>query len=239
MTPWPPETFANERWQMSLGERSVVEGLLAQLRPGLAIEIGTADGGSLARIAAHSDEVHSIDIVDTGVAAPDNAQLHIGDSREVLPKLLRRFEAEGRNVDFVLVDGDHSAEGTRTDLVNLLSSPALRRTLILVHDTFNETVREGVESVGFEEFPDIRYAHLDFVCGYMARSGPFESQLWGGLGLVIVDATDPARRGQPIAESHYRDAYSMIRIAAGRQARRTLTAPLRSLRRRAGSPGAS
>jgi hypothetical protein len=234
LTSWPPETFLDESWQMSLGERAVVEGLLAQMRPGLAIEIGTAEGGSLRRIAAHSQEVHSIDIADTGVAAPENAQLHIGDSRELLPGLLRRFEAGERNVDFVFVDGDHTAEGVRADLVNLVSSTALRRTLILIHDTFNESVREGIESVGFEDFPDVQYVHLDFICGYIARSGPFAGQLWGGLGLVLVDVTAETRRGEDVQESFFFDAYSMIPIAARRQAWRRITAPLRTRGRTAG-----
>jgi hypothetical protein len=38
-------------WQMRIGERAAVEGLLAQVVPRLAIEIGTAAGGSLDRIA--------------------------------------------------------------------------------------------------------------------------------------------------------------------------------------------
>lgn len=44
-------------WQMSLGERAAFEGVLAQLRAKLAVEIGTADGGSLERIATYGAEV--------------------------------------------------------------------------------------------------------------------------------------------------------------------------------------
>lgn len=215
---------------MSLGERAVVEGLLAQLRPRLAIEIGTAEGGSLERIAAHSDEAHSIDIVEAPIEPPENVQLHVGDSRELLPRLLARFEDEGREVDFVLVDGDHSADGVEADLVNLLSSAALRRTLILLHDSFNESVREGLERVRFDDFPQVAYVHLDFVPGYMARSGPFARQLWGGLGLVLVDASGERDQAGGVEESFFYDTYSMIRIAARRQARRRMTAPWRRLR---------
>ncbi len=38
-------------WQMSFGERAAFEGLLAQVKPRVAIEIGTAEGGSLKRLA--------------------------------------------------------------------------------------------------------------------------------------------------------------------------------------------
>src|SRR5690348_6240653 len=64
-------------WQMSFGERAALEGVLAQLRPRLAVEIGTAEGGSLERIAAYSEEVHSIDLTHEPVtrALPDHVTL--------------------------------------------------------------------------------------------------------------------------------------------------------------------
>jgi hypothetical protein len=234
VTDWPPDIFRSERWQMSLGERAALEGLLSQLRPELSIEIGTAEGGSLERIAAHSHEVHSIDIVSSGIAAPGNAHLHTGDSREVLPRLLERFDAEGRTVDFVLVDGDHSAGGVEGDLVDLLSSPAVNRTVIVVHDTLNEEVRKGVAAIRFHDYPKVSYVHLDFLTGYVASDGPFAGQLWGGFGLVLVDAGGRARRGDSVYEDHLCDAPTMVRIAAGRLRRRSIVAPLRALRARGG-----
>ena len=57
-------SFSANPWQMSFGERAAIEGVLAQLRPQLAIEIGTAEGGSLERIAAHSERVISFDLVE-------------------------------------------------------------------------------------------------------------------------------------------------------------------------------
>jgi hypothetical protein len=228
MTQWPPGIFASPSWQMSLGERAALEGLLAQLRPELSIEIGTAAGGSLERIAAHSREVHSIDLVEMEGEPPANARLYVGDSRRVLPEILGGFESEGRNVDFVLVDGDHSAGGVRADLINLLESAAVAATAIVVHDTMNEEVRSGVESVAFERFPKVGYVDLDFLTGYMARNGPFAGELWGGLGLVLVDAGGAARRGESIWEGHRYDARTMVRRAALRPLR---TAPRRALQR--------
>ncbi len=83
--------------QMSLGERAAMEGVLAALRPRLAIEIGTAEGGSLRRIAEHSAEVHSFDLVepDSEVAAIAHATFHSGDSHRLLPEFLERARRRG------------------------------------------------------------------------------------------------------------------------------------------------
>ena len=63
-----------------------MEGVLAQLRPRLALEIGTAEGGSLARIAAHACEVHSVDVTHAELAAEvgENVHLHTGTSARIL-----------------------------------------------------------------------------------------------------------------------------------------------------------
>lgn len=202
---------------MSFGERAALEGLLAWSTPSLAIEIGTAEGGSLERIAANCDEVHAIDLVEPEAPPPANVQLHVGDSKVVLPELLERLAADGRNVNFALIDGDHSSEGVRADLLNLLRSAALSRTLILLHDTMNEDCRDGIESVAFDDFPNVRYVELDFLTGYMGRTAPFVGQLWGGFGVVLVDAErDPGIPGSIEGDPRYFDAHSMVERLGGR-----------------------
>src|SRR3712207_6335073 len=101
-------------WQMTLGERAALQGVLASLQPALSIEIGTAQGGSLSRVAAASEEVHSFDLEhDAARDWPANVHLHSGDSHELLPAFLAQLADEGRNADFVLVDGDHTADGVQ------------------------------------------------------------------------------------------------------------------------------
>jgi hypothetical protein len=201
--------FGSKSWQMTLGERAALEGLLSDLSPALSIEIGTAQGGSLRCIAAHSAEVHTMDLAPAASSPPPHVKLHAGDSKEVLPALLARFTAEGRNVDFVLVDGDHSSDGVRTDLLNLLSSPAVARTVIVLHDTMNEAVRAGITAVRFEQFAKVRYVDLDFVAGFLAQRGSFAGELWGGLGLILVEegAGAPA---SPYEDLHH-DAHAALR----------------------------
>jgi hypothetical protein len=177
-------------WQMTFGERAALEGILAQMRPATAIEIGTAEGGSLQRIAHHSDRVHSFDLVapQPEAAALKNVTFHTGDSHLLLPELLGRLAAERINVDFVLVDGDHSADGAERDLRDLLVSDAIRRTVIVLHDTINDLVREGFRRIDYASERKVVYADLDVVGGHLGYGGPFHHELWGGLGIIVVDA---------------------------------------------------
>jgi hypothetical protein len=179
----------DDGWQMSFGERAALEGVLAQLSPGLALEIGTAEGGSLERIAAYSTEVHSIDVTHEPVkrALPSRVTFHTGSSAQLLAPLLESFVAAGRQLDFALVDGDHSYEGVRADLASLLGSEATVRCAILVHDTMNAEIRAGIESLRFDDYAKVVYYELDFVPGYMYREGDCSGAVWGGLGLLLTD----------------------------------------------------
>jgi Methyltransferase domain len=211
----PIQILQDPDWQMSFGERSALEGVLAQLQPRLSIEIGTAEGGSLGRIAAHSAETHSFDLVlpHEEVRNLPGVTLHTGDNHELLPRLLSELAEEGRNVDFVLVDGDHSTEGVRRDLEDLLESAAIANTLILMHDTMNEVVRAGLEEVRYGAYPKVAYVDLDFVPGYMFQEPSLKHELWGGLGLVWVDAARSAYFAGNVRQARYYPAYDLITSA--------------------------
>jgi Methyltransferase domain len=202
-------------WQMSFGDRAAVEGVLSQLKPDLAIELGTAQGGSLARIATHSREVHTFDLIEVPFdkSAFPNVTFHSGDSHVLLPKLLESLSEEGRNVDFVLVDGDHTVEGIKQDLEDLLSSAAIRDTIILLHDTANEVVRSGIELVPIEAYPKVAYVDFDFVAGHMFREPTLLHELWGGLGLVLVDSARLAYFAPSVMQRRYYEAGQLLRIA--------------------------
>jgi hypothetical protein len=187
--PLSSPTFSLAEWQMSFGERAAIEGVLTQLKPDLALEIGTAEGGSLRRIAAHSQRTISFDLVEPrpDVRELPNVELRTGDSHELLPLELERLAESGESVSFALVDGDHSAEGAQRDLEDLLASRAVRNCVILAHDTLNPEVRTGLERVPYEDFEKVSFVELDFVGGYVPSQPPLRGECWGGLGLVVVD----------------------------------------------------
>jgi hypothetical protein len=134
---------------------------------------------------------------------------HTGNSHQLLPRVLAAFTEAERNVDFVLVDGDHSTDGVRRDLEDLLASPAVGSTVMLIHDTMNDFVRAGVEAALARSGGRAEYVDLDFVPGYMVREGPFRHELWGGLGLVIT--SPDGRCPRPVQGSAFFDAHRLVR----------------------------
>ena len=120
--------FTSQTWQMSLGERAALSGILGGLGDySSPIEIGVGAGGSLETIAAHSDEVHAFDVtisadVSCGLG---NTTFHVGNSHVLLPRYLDALAVASRNVDFALVDGDHTSHGVRQDLEDLLRSTSV------------------------------------------------------------------------------------------------------------------
>jgi hypothetical protein len=206
----PLEIFEDAVWQMSRGERAAVEGVLTQLEPSLAIEIGSMEGACLRHIAAHAGEVHSFDLNPPTLAVPDNVTLHTGNSHELLPAFLAGLEEQGRNVDFAIVDGDHTARGVRRDIEDLLDSRAVAHTVILIHDTANEEVRHGVDSVRFAAWPKVAHVELDWIPGRIFAEPGLRNELWFGLGLVLVDASRPAYANGPVFEQRYHSAGPLL-----------------------------
>jgi hypothetical protein len=197
--------FGRSGWKMSLGERSALEGILSALEPSVSIEIGTLKGGSLERVAAHSEIVHSFDLRfdrDVGRDRFPNVVFHEGDSHVLLRETLEQLAREGTNLDFALVDGDHSGPGVRQDLGDLLSSPCTQRTVILLHDTLNERVRAGVRDVDLER-DKVTHVELDFVVGQVWGGGPFDHDFWGGLGLVLTgwDVRPAPKNARPLYDA--------------------------------------
>lgn len=179
----PIQLFCDGEWQMSFGERAALEGILTQLRPRLAVEIGTASGASLRRITRHSIETHAFDLVHPPEELPGYVTFHEGDSHETLAPWLAAGDAA---IDFALVDGDHSNDGVYEDLVTLLESPRCARTVVLVHDVAHGPVRDGIQAAADRCARHIAYFDIDFFPGYVFTSGGFAGESWGGFALFIA-----------------------------------------------------
>jgi predicted O-methyltransferase YrrM len=172
---------------MRPSERAALSGLLAELRPGVALEIGTAAGGSLVCLAEHASRVHSFDLSppSPGLRKLRNVTFHTGDSHVLLSPVMEELAKEGGSVEFALVDGDHSAEGVRRDVEDLLAASAFKRGIIVLHDTANGEVRDGLERVKYEECSKVTWVDLDWLPGYVSKD---TGVAWAGLGLIVIDA---------------------------------------------------
>jgi Methyltransferase domain len=204
------EIFTDAVWQMSLGERAAVEGVLFQLKPSLAIEIGSMEGACLRHIATHAEEAHSFDVRPPTLEPPANVTLHTGDSHELLPPFLASLAEQGRNVDFALVDGDHTSEGVRRDVEDLLDSRAVGQTVIMIHDTANERVRRGLDAIHFPAWPKVVHVELDWIPGQLFAEPALRNELWYGLGLVLVDSTRLAYGNGSVYEQRYEPAGPLL-----------------------------
>jgi hypothetical protein len=177
-------------WWMTPSERVALIFLLEHLKPKVAIEIGTMFGGSLQALARFCTRVYSID-TDPSVAHRlqgkfPNVEYLIGPSDQILPPLIDRLNQERAQLSFALVDGDHSAEGVRKDIDNLLRFRPTTPFYIVMHDSFNPQCRLGLRQAKWSASPYVHAMELDFVPGIVACAPAFRDQLWGGLALGIL-----------------------------------------------------
>jgi hypothetical protein len=187
-------------WQMNGSERLALTALLARLKPACSIEVGTYHGGSLSLIAQYSGSVVSIDTdptVATRIGSLPNVHYLTGNSVEILPNLLKQLTNAGVPVEFILIDGDHSAEGVLKDISTILDYVPTKPLFVLLHDSFNPGCRSGMLKTNFSRS---RYCHsveLDFVPGCIVEhGGPSDGELWGGLAMAYFN---PAPRSGPLA----------------------------------------
>ena len=175
---------------MSPAEQAALVFLLEHLRPKVAIEIGTRFGGSLQVLAQFCDRVYSLD-VDPEVPQRlegkySNVEYLIGLSDQTLPPLIDRLQRVGAELSFALVDGDHSTEGVRKDIDNLLRFRPTIPFYIVMHDSFMPCCRDGLKQANWSANPHIHAVELDFVPGIVNPAPKFRNELCGGLALGIL-----------------------------------------------------
>lgn len=167
-------------WQDAYEFMSLLQ-KVQQLKPKVVVEIGTMNGGTLfmyTRVAADDATLISIDLphgIHGGgypihrsslyrrFARPgQNIQLmradsHLSATLDALKKAL-----DGKAIDFLFIDGDHTYEGVRQDYE--MYSPLVRSGgLVAFHDTAVDLVKERCEVNRFWAEVQENHEHEEFV----------------------------------------------------------------------------
>lgn len=186
-------------WQMELCERAVIELLARRLQPEVAIDLGTASGGSLSAVAPFAKKIFSLDVkhaeaLRAAVAAQfPHCELVTGDSKVTLVELLRTLESGNEALEMVLIDGGHSREQVKADFSNLIRHRPKTRLIAIGHDSFNPNCRQGMLEVDWASSPWVVSVELDAVPGILWQREPIALQQWGGF--LMVEMTHEGRNG--------------------------------------------
>lgn len=229
-------------WQMTRCERFALIGLLERIRPALSLEIGTYRGGSLQVLSRFSSRAISLDIdpsVSTRLGSHfSNVEFVAGDSGSLLPNLVSRLNGEGAEVGFILIDGDHSADGVRRDINAVLQLRPKGRMVMILHDSFNPECRRGMRTAAWAACRHVHHVELDFVPGiyhFEAHDTAEARTMWGGFACAVLEAqprTHPLVIGESqkgLFDAVYRDSAH----AAPQEQRPTFSIRvLRALKRR-------
>jgi glycosyltransferase involved in cell wall biosynthesis len=184
-----------KEWQMNDSERLAMAAVLHRLKPKCAIEIGTYRGGSLSLISQYANVVFSIDI-DSSIPEKfkdfANVSFFTGLSQVILPTLLQELNKAGMPVEFVLIDGDHSAAGVKRDIEIMLDYAPKKPLIVMIHDGFNPECRRGMQEADWQRSPYVQYVDIDFIPGrVIEHGGGGDGEMWGGLAMAYFS---PARR---------------------------------------------
>ncbi len=177
-------------WQMNDSERLGMTAILHRIKPTCAIEIGTYKGGSLSLLSQYAKIVFSIDIdpsIPGKLSHLGNVSFLTGPSMRVLPALLNELDAAELPVEFVLIDGDHSAAGVTRDIEIMLDYVPKKPLMILLHDGFNPDCRRGMLEARWQRSPYVQWVDLDFIPGRLVEhGGGGDGEMWGGLALALL-----------------------------------------------------
>ncbi len=210
-------------WQMTNCERFALQDLLRRIKPEVAVEIGTYQGGSLQVIAHFAKQVISVDIdpqVPERLAGRfPNVTYRVGDSKEVLPAVIDSLNAEGANVGFFLIDGDHSTPGVRRDVEAVLRYRPKSPCVIIMHDSFNPACREGIRSADWAASPHVQWVDLDFIPGIYhqhAYDTAAARTMWGGFACAYL-TPEMRKNGLEVRESQ-RGLFEAVRSVSSHAA---------------------
>lgn len=190
-----------DNWQMMAWERIGLTGVLSRVRPKRALEIGVYHGGSLSLTSQYAEKVIAIDIdpaVRGRFPCPQNAEIRIGSSVDLIPGALEELRREGVPLNFVLIDADHSEAGVRRDIELVLTYRPSEPMVVLMHDSGNPATRRGIMAADWAANPHLHYVDVDFIPGQIIEHSVADgrAEIWGGLALAYLDGT--VRPGAPV-----------------------------------------
>jgi len=170
--------------------------ILKEISPKVILEIGTAQGGTLylfSKIADPKAILISIDLPKGKFGggypkwkiplyksfAKKNQKIYLirGDSHhqgtlEKVNKILN-----GRKLDFLFIDGDHTYEGVKKDF-EMYSSLVKSDTIIAFHDIVVHPLETGCEVSRFWSEIKGRYNYIEIIKD--------QNQNWAGIGLLFI-----------------------------------------------------
>ena len=173
----------------SLGE------ILAELQPQRALEIGTANGGTLlllTRLASRTATLASIDLTaaEGGYSAERQwfyerfarrkQHLHLlrGNSHSFWMRRRLGEVFDGRPLDYVFIDGDHRYEGVKKDF-ETYGSMVRKGGVVAFSGIAEHPPEAGCQVAQFWNEIKPQYRHSEFIAG--------PGQGWGGIGALFVD----------------------------------------------------
>ena len=169
-------------------------GLIAAMKPKAVLEIGTAMGGTLLLMCRLSDPkatIVSLDLPKEGFTyrryrvpifkslTKNGQKLHLLTADSHLEEVKNRVAGllDGRSLDVLFVDGDHSYDGVRSDFE--MYSPLVRRGgMVIFHDIVEHSPDKCSEVSRFWNEIKQQHSHREIV------EDP--AQGWAGIGILYL-----------------------------------------------------
>jgi predicted O-methyltransferase YrrM len=165
-------------------------------KPKYILEIGTESGGTLflfSRIASKDAVIISIDLPSGRFGggysiartplykafASKNQQIHLIRGNSHKKETLEAVKAilDGREIDFLFIDGDHTYKGVKKDF-EMYSLLVRKNGMIALHDIIECRIKD-VEVDKFWNEIEPKYDNIKIVKNY--------DQKWAGIGLIRND----------------------------------------------------
>jgi glycosyltransferase involved in cell wall biosynthesis len=182
-------------------------GMVRDLQPQVVVEIGSAKGGTLygwCQLAAPDATIVSIDLPGgdfgggmdeihaalVGTYAKPDQTMHFLPRDSHAPETLEALKTilGGRQIDLLMIDGDHTYEGVKSDYE--MYAPLVRPGgLVAFHDVLPHP---GFPSCKVDELWD-QLKHDQGVVEFFDYEQLAQWGQWGGIGVCIIDEEWKAR----------------------------------------------